>query len=48
MLFCNKQRSWHVKITLCAAMAASRQMRAPYVFALKDLYYKRIDMSVLV
>lgn len=48
MLFCNEQRSWHVKVTLCAAMAASRQMRVLYVFALKDLYCKRMDTSVLV
>ncbi|TWW55336.1 Pro-epidermal growth factor [Takifugu flavidus] len=27
-------------------MAASRQMRALYAFALRDLYYKRTDMSV--
>lgn len=37
-----------MKVTLSAAMAASRQMRVLYVFALRDLYYKRIHMSVLV
>lgn len=37
-----------MKVTLCAAMAASRQMRVLYVFALKDLYCKRMDTSVLV
>lgn len=37
-----------MKVTLRAAMAASRQMRVLYVFALRDLYYKRMDMSVLV
>lgn len=37
-----------MKVTLSVAMAASRQMRVLYVFALRDLYYKRMDMSVLV
>lgn len=37
-----------MKVTLRAAMAASRQMRVLYVFALRDLHYKRMDMSVLV
>lgn len=46
--FWNMQRSCHVKLTSSAAMAASRQMRALYAFALRDLYYKRTDMSVQV
>lgn len=37
-----------MKVTLSVAMAASRQMRVLYVFALRDLYCKRMDMSVLV
>lgn len=46
--FLNTQRSCHVKLTSSAAMAASRQMRALYAFALRDLYYKRTHMSVQV
>lgn len=37
-----------MKVTLSAAMAASRQMMVLYVFALRDLYYKSMEMSALV
>lgn len=37
-----------MKVTLSAAMAASRQMMVLYVFALRDLYYKSMDMSAVV
>lgn len=37
-----------MKVTFGVAVAASRQKRVQYVFALRDLFYKRMDMPVLV